>query len=218
MPFDGNPGTVGRVAREPKQPVLAEEPHAGVHFHHHEDLGAAVAELCEYRLKENAGIELAEIGSRLYSLFRRHSDARDAESAALKAAGRPKDVRARFVRELEHKDLFQTKRAPSPSDLAILWLLAVGETEPKNAVAHVTAAKLRAGVSAAQVVDDESATMKKHLQRHGYGVFKDRDGKLRQTEVPVGPGEVAERTVVGADGKTIAMRRLKNKRRGFARG
>ncbi|HEY5375125.1 MAG TPA: hypothetical protein VIK01_15695 [Polyangiaceae bacterium] len=217
MPFDGNPGTVRRVARVPKMSTLAKEPHAGVHFNQREDLGAAVVELCAHRLRETAGLELAAIKSRLVSLYRRHSSARATESAGPKAAGRPKDVRARFVHELEHKDLFQTRHAPAPADLAILWLLAVGEAKPVEAVAHLSAAKLKSGVSAASVIDDETATMKKHLQRYGAGVFKGRDGKMHVTMIPVAPGEVAKQIVVGADGRTLGMRPIKSKRRGLAR-
>ncbi len=83
----------------------------------------------------------------------------------------------------------------------MLWLLAAG-------IGDVSGARLRKGIAAAEIIESEIETMKKHLQRHGQQAMW----------VVAAPTEKSDLIMLAHDGNPVRMRKVKNKRRSLTRG
>ncbi len=111
-------------------------------------------------------------------------------------------MRARFVYRMERFDIVGAAGGPrgqvcSSPELAMFWLLAMG-------VGEVSAARIRAEITAADVIDSEAETMHKLQQRQG----PDPWAPARETDAE----RKTDRVETAPNGQMVRMRSLRTRR------
>lgn len=177
----------------------ARSPKGSEAFTSRAELADAVRSECVARLAK-AGIVWGEIGQPFGVRVR----ASMARTPVPEGRGRPPGERARFVYQLERKDIIGAAGGPrgaacTKSELAMLWLLTFG-------CGDISAARVKHGMTAEEVIGAEAETMHQFqlAKRHG----------SPEIWVPARKGEPAKRIDRAPNGSKVPMRKLARKPRG----